>query len=84
MTTKTKTKRAAYHDRQVENGRVLTQVYLDRELADQMRGIARRSDRTLSEVYADASEKFVTWFTAIEAEAWRATLAAEDEEAVIA
>jgi predicted transcriptional regulator len=81
---KTKTKMQRYHDRQREAGRVLVQVYVDSELAGQMRGIARRTDRTVSDVYADAAEKFVAWFTAIEAEAWRATLSTDEREVVTA
>ncbi len=77
MTTTKKTKRKAYHDRQVENGRVLVQTYLDRELRERLDLIARRRGVPLWRVWNEMVEDFCNGVERAEVAALRALFASD-------
>ncbi len=58
MTRKKKTRSAAYHDRQREQGRRLVQIYVDADLHERIVVIGRKQGVPLQHVYSEAAADY--------------------------
>src|SRR4051794_27354331 len=82
--TKQKSRRAAYHERQVESGKVLVQTYLDRELRERLDLIARKRGEPLHLIFDEMVEDYCDREEKFEADALRALFAAESPVPAVA
>lgn len=76
-TTKRPKPRTPYHDRQLADGRVLFQTYLDRSLRERLDLLARKRDLPIWHLVNEMVEDFCDREEKAEADALRALFAAE-------